>query len=230
MGTHRHPGFVALFLAALIAPLLGTGLLMSCATTPRGGDGKADAVSSASGPAEAAAPGRKIADDIAPVQGGKILVVYYSQGAATTRVAEDLAALSGADIERVVETKPRRMNFLGFMNAGRQASFHAPSRIEEPAREPSAYDAVAVLTPVWSWNLSPPMRAWLRLMKGKLPGRVVFATISGDTKPDKIVAAMEKESGAKAKAFAGFSERDFLPENRAGYVEKVARLADGLRL
>lgn len=204
--------------------------LVSACATKGGQGGEAEAVSGASGPAEAAAPGSAaIVEELAPIQGAKVLVVYFSQGAATARVAQDLAALSGADVEQILEEKPRTMNFFGFMNAGRQATFGEASKIKPPALDPSAYEAVVVLTPVWSWNLSPPVRAWLRLMKGKLPARLAFGTISGDTEPDKIVARMEKEAGAKARSFAGFGEKDFLPENRAAYVAKVAKLAEGLR-
>lgn len=204
--------------------------LAGCATKEGRRGGEAEAVSGASGPAETAAPeAAAIVEELVPIEGAKVLVVYFSQGAATARVARDLAALSGADLEQILEEKSRTMNFFGFMNAGRQATFGDASKILPPKYDPSAYDAVVVLTPVWSWNVAPPVRAWLRLMKGKLPARLALGTVSGDTEPDKIVARMEKEADAKARSFAGFGEKDFLPENRAGYVAKVGKLAEGLR-
>lgn len=212
--------------------MLGLAFLLvsACATKAAGQGGEAEAVSGASGPAEAAAPAAgAIVEELVPIQGAKVLVVYFSQGAATSRVARDLASLSGADVEEILEEKPRTMNVFGFMNAGRQATFGVASKILPPKLDPSAYDAVVVLTPVWAWNVAPPVRAWLRLMKGKLPSRLALGTVSGDTEPDKIVARMEKEAGAKARSFAGFGEKDFLPENRAAYVAKVGKLAEGLR-
>ncbi|MBL8966287.1 MAG: hypothetical protein JNG85_04700, partial [Spirochaetaceae bacterium] len=101
------------------------------------------------------------------------------------------------------------------------------SPIKTPSRDPAAYDRVYVLTPVWAWRLAPPVRSWLRWAKGRLP-EVAFGTVSGDTKPDKIVAQMKKEGGAAPFAYAGFSEKDFLAENRGLYLEKLAYLT-GLR-
>jgi len=65
-------------------------------------------------------------------------------------------------------------------------------------------------------------------MKGRLPP-AAFVTVSGDTKPDKIVAAMAKESGTEPLVFAGFGDKDFAPENRAVYVGKISGIVEKLR-
>jgi hypothetical protein len=54
--------------------------------------------------------------------------------------------------------------------------------------------------------------------------KAAFATVSGDTEPDKIVKAMTKESGVEPFAFVGFSESDFKPENRDVYIGKIMKL------
>jgi hypothetical protein len=189
-------------------------------------EGKPSVVSSPS-----ALPGERkaISGEIAPYSGaGKTLVVYFSQGEATEWLAEDLAEIFGADIEEIEEIKPRMANFIGFMFAGFQSTFKLSSGIKEPRFDPAGYDRVFVLTPVWSWGLAPPVRAWLKRHKGGLP-RSAFATVSGDTKPDKIVATMAKVSGSSPTAFAGFGEADFKPEGRASYVAKLSGLADTMR-
>ncbi len=159
----------------------------------------------------------------------RTLVVYFSQGNSTKRVAEDIAALLGADIERVVEKKARRWGFFGFMGAGAASSMGRATPIETPVRDPSAYEAVVVCTPVWAWHLSPPMRSWLRLYTGKLPQLAAYVTVSGDTDPAKIVAAMAKESGKQPTVFAGFADRDFEDGNRALYLEKIGSIVDPFR-
>lgn len=198
---------------------MALALAGGCASGAKGGS--ADVVSSPS------AAGREmpaITDSLRAVDDGtRTLIVYFSQGAATKRVAEDLSLLYGADIEPIVEKKARSTGFFNFMRSGYQATFKIASPIVSPVRDPSAYDRVIVLTPVWSWNLCPPVRSWLRLMKGKLPA-AAFVTVSGDTDPYKIVAAMAKESGTEPRAVAGFRDKDFLPENHALYVEKIASI------
>ena len=208
----------------LIAFATAFALLAGCAGTPK--PESADVLSGGSKAGKEMAA--IIADIPAVADGARTLVVYYSKGSATKRVAEDLAAIFGADIEIVVEQKERTMGLFGFMGAGYQATFGVASPIAAPTADPSAYSRLIVLTPVWSWNLSPPMRSWLRLMKGKLP-RAAFVTVSGDTKPDKIVAAMEKESGAVPVVFEGFGDKDFAPENRAAYLAKVGKIVEKMK-
>ena len=153
------------------------------------------------------------------------LVVYYSRSGKTKKVAEDLAGRLGADLEAIADRKPRAEGFFGYMNCGRQASFRIASAIKDPSRDPATYDKVVVLTPVWSWNVSPPVRTWLRLMKGKIR-TAVFVTVSGNTEPEKIVAEMTKESGLQPLAVASFVASDFAPENSAVYEAKVAKIVD----
>jgi len=200
--------------------------LAACSSASPKGAGAGGPADAFSGASKAGADMPPITEDIAPVQGARrVLVVYFSQGSATRRVAEDLGELLGAEVERIVERKSRA-GFFGFMGAGADATFGRATKIEAPSKDPTAYDAVVVCTPVWSWHLSPPVRSWLLLFKGRLP-RSVFVAVSGDTAPEKIVAMMEKASGAKAAAYAGFSDRDFEPENRAAYVDKMSRLVAG---
>jgi hypothetical protein len=159
---------------------------------------------------------------------GRVLVVYYSQGAATKRVALDLASLTGADVEILAEKRTRSSGFFGFMKAGMDATFGAATGIEAPRLSPADYDVVFVLTPVWSWNLCPPVRSYLRAFKGSI-SRAAFVTVSGDTEPDKIALAMAREGGVEPFAVAGFAERDFYPENGDAYSAKLAGLLAPLR-
>jgi hypothetical protein len=196
-----------------------------CSSSPR--DGKNDVVSGASLAGQSTAV---VSEEIQAVENGRrILVVYFSQGTATRRVAEDLALLLGADLEQVVEAKQRKWGFFGFMGAGAASSFGRAARIAVPSRDPAAYEGVVVCTPIWAWRLSPPMRSWLRLNKGKLPPLAAYVTVSGDTQPDKVAAEMARESGRQPAAIAGFAQRDFEAGSRARYVAKIANIVDRFR-
>lgn len=187
----------------------------------------ADAMSSMSLAGKDAAA---ITETIPPIADGKkTLVVYFSLGNSTKRVAIDLALLYGADLEAIEEIKPRNTKFIGFMTAGFQGTFKIASKIDAPVSNPANFDRVVVLTPVWSWSLSPPVRAWLKLMKGKLPPATAFVTVSGDTEPDKIVADMEKVSGTTPLVFKGFSDKDFASENHSTYAAKIMSIIEKLK-
>lgn len=202
-----------------LAVLAVATLLASCAGSPKD-SAKPDSFSSAS---TKDLPSTSILDELPAVQGaGRTLVVYFTGGNVSEAVAADLAVLYGADIERIVELRDRK-GFFGYMGAGKDATFGIATPIAAPSHDPAAYDTVIVCTPVWSWSLSPPVRSWLRMFKGRLP-KAAFATISGGTKPDKIAAAMTKESGRKPYAVVGFDGVDFEPRNRAVYLDKLRAL------
>jgi menaquinone-dependent protoporphyrinogen IX oxidase len=216
-------------LSILVLAAACAGGPAEAAGTGRGANSTAssDAGSGASPAGRSAAP---LAGSLQPVaEAGRVLVAYYSQGGSARRVAEDLAYLFGADLETITELEPRKPGFFGFMKAGRQSSFKVASPIRAPERDPADYDRLIVLTPVWSWHLSPPVRSWLRLWKGRLPAATAFVTVSGDTEPEKIAADMAKESGREPLAIAGFADRDFSPENREAYLGKMAAIAEALR-
>jgi hypothetical protein len=213
MGKIKYPAIAAGFAAGIFM-----FAAVSCAGTPESSE-KPDEVTSAS-----TVEGTQdiISNDIKPARDGKrVLVVYYSLGNAGERVAADLAALFSADVERIVESHPRRWSFF---TGGAAAMFGTKVALEPSTRDPSAYDRIFVLTPVWAWRLSPPVRTWLKAHAGRLP-EAAYGTISGDTEPEKIVAAMAKAAKREPFAHAGFSKSDFLPENRDTYVEKLRLLA-----
>jgi len=211
------------FTTALIPfALIVACLLAGCATS------KVQKPDGLSGPSPAVRSDASIVQALEPVTGaGRVLVVYFSQGNATRAVAEDLAALTGADLEAIVELK-NRAGFFGFMGAGMDATMGTATPIAGPFYNPARYDVVFVCTPVWAWHLCPPVRSWLRMYSGKFV-KAAFVTVSGDTQPDKIVAAMIEESGVEPFASDGFSERDLYPENRDSYVARLAALVEPLR-
>jgi len=225
--TSRHPG-ILFFLVILSLFLPGCAAAQSKATTGQIEQaGKKASVVTAPSALSGSRP--VITDEIEPYSGDQsTLVVYFSQGEAGRWVAEDLMWIFGADIEAIDELKARRTNFIGFMYAGFQSTFKIPSRIKESQLDPSDYDRVFVLSPIWSWSLSPPVHAWLKAHKGTLP-KTAFITVSGDTKPDKVVAAMAKSSGTTPTASAGFAERHFQPQNRASYLEVLRSVVDPMR-
>lgn len=206
----------------VVIAVLSLCFLVSCASSD---PSKTDVVSAPSMYHRAESD---IRTEIQPItSAGKVLVVYYSQGTAGRQVAEDIAVLTGADLEEIKEVHERKTGFFGFMLTGAASTFKFSSKIEPPQRDPAQYDTVYVITPIWSWSLSPPVRSWLKLSAGKIR-RAAFITISGDTKPDKVVKDMEKTGKVAPFAFVGYAERDFLPENRTVYVEKLKSVLNGL--
>jgi hypothetical protein len=222
MKTRMRPGAGPGMTAGRAA---GLGMVMltaiACAGSPDSGN-KADEPDKVTSASTVDGARDVISSAIEPAQDGKsVLVVYYSLGNAGERVAADLAELFSADVEKIVESHPRRWSFF---SGGAASVFGTKVEIEPSIRDPETYDRIFVLTPVWAWRLSPPVKAWLKEHAGKLP-EAAYGTISGDTEPEKIVAAMAKAAKREPFAYAGFSKPDFLPENRDTYIKKLRLLA-----
>ncbi len=133
----------------------------------------------------------------------KTLVVYFSKTGNTQKIAYKMAVMLKGDIDRVVDLNDR-----GFCLGGGAATFGIAADIGKMKYDPAVYDLVILGTPIWSWNVSPAIRAYIKQYRGKFKN-LAFFTTAGGTAPDKIVKKMEKLSGQKGLAFTGFLEKEF---------------------
>ena len=91
----------------------------------------------------------------------RVLILYYSLGGTTRRVADALAKLTGADIEAVQETRPRHRTPWGYARCILDSMRRRHAPIEPLDHDPTAYDLVVVGTPVWADRVSSPIRTLL---------------------------------------------------------------------
>lgn len=108
----------------------------------------------------------------------KTLIIYYSRTKTTKKVAEALKKELGADIEEIIDTKDRS-GLIGYLSAGRDAALRRLTGIEDIKNDPAGYDLVIIGTPVWSWNMSAPVRAFLEQTKDKFNRVAFFCTMGG---------------------------------------------------
>jgi len=92
----------------------------------------------------------------------KILIVYYSLTGNTQFIAEVLRDTIEADI---LELKPikelKASSSSRFMWGGYQSTMKKKPKLMEFDTNPLEYDLIILGTPVWAWNISPPMRSFL---------------------------------------------------------------------
>jgi len=193
-------------------------VLLGCA----GGDAKTDGTSGASMDYKK----ERRMEVRQPVKTGlKVLVVYTSQGGNTRRVAEDVAALLGADVERVVDKK-KRSGFFGFIVSGRDALSKKLTEIEPVQKDPAQYDLVVLGTPVWAGNITPAMRTYLQQYAGRLPKRVaLFATAAGSA-GDGFFKAFAETANVRPTATLTVLKKHFsekLTEEYDALVQEFAR-------
>ncbi len=109
----------------------------------------------------------------------KILIVYYSRTGVTKKVAELLREKMDCDIEEIISVKDRS-GIMGYMFSGKEATMKTPAEIKPAVKNPADYDLVILGTPVWAWNISSPMRAYLLQNKEKFKKIAGFCTMGGD--------------------------------------------------
>ena len=94
----------------------------------------------------------------------KILIVYYSLTGNTQFIAEALRDSIDADI---LELKPiKELNpesGTKFMWGGFQSTMKKKPKLMDFDINPLEYDLIILGTPVWAWNISPPMRSFLSM-------------------------------------------------------------------
>ncbi len=94
----------------------------------------------------------------------KILIVYYSLTGNTQFIAESLRDTIEADI---LELKPiKELNpesGTKFMWGGFQSTMKKKPELMDFDINPLEYDLIILGTPVWAWNISPPMRSFLSM-------------------------------------------------------------------
>ncbi|MDX9913906.1 MAG: flavodoxin [Candidatus Moranbacteria bacterium] len=108
----------------------------------------------------------------------KILVTYYSRTQTTRKVAENLAEKLGADIEEVKDTVDRT-GVKGYWFSGKDATLRKLTVLEKSEKNLSDYNMVIIGTPIWSWNMSVPVRTYITENKDKFPDVAFFCTMGG---------------------------------------------------
>ena len=107
-----------------------------------------------------------------------VLIVYYSRTGNTRKVAAELAALGGWDLERIVDLRSRD-GIIGYLRSALDSLLDRHTRLATSRLDASTYDLVIVGTPVWNGSISTPIRTWLAERAGTLPPLAFFATEGG---------------------------------------------------
>ena len=157
--------------------------------------------------------------------GRKILVTYYSLTGNTARVARDIAARVGADIESIQDSG-HGVGFFGYLKDSLDALRGVAARIGPLAKNPGDYALTIVGTPVWAGHLTPAVRSYLQQMQGSL-GKVAFFVTSGNTGVAKIVPSIELLADTRLIASAGFNARELSAQG--AYDEKLAAFVNEIQ-
>lgn len=95
----------------------------------------------------------------------KELVVYFSRNGFTKKLAYITANASGADVLEIKTTELTK-GAKGFLWCGRFGMHKWGMNIQNDIRELDGYEKVTIVSPVWVFSLSAPMRQFCKEAKG----------------------------------------------------------------
>jgi len=154
----------------------------------------------------------------------KALVVFYSRTGVTKRAANAMAdecRAAGMDtaVEEIIDKRNRR-GVINWFRAGRDAMRRRLTEIEAPKLRPGDFDAVAIGTPVWGWNMTPAVRTYLQEKGGGIRKAAFFCTMGGSG-AQKTFAEMEKIIGRHPAASLALLTEDVRKNAPEGFTSRV---------
>jgi len=87
------------------------------------------------------------------------LIVFYSMSGNTRRLAEELHAAMGGDLEEIAEIHPRHGG-VGVLRALFDALLRRRPEIRAPKHDPDKYDLLVLGGPIWAGRMAAPTRAY----------------------------------------------------------------------
>lgn len=154
----------------------------------------------------------------------KILIIYYSRTSATKKIAETLAQRLNSDLEEIKSVKNYR-GIWGYLIAGREAMLKKSANIELTTRNPRDYDLVIVGTPVWTGNVSSPVRTYLEQNKNNFKNIAFFCTMGGSGDKRAFIE-MEKSCNQKPVAILSVLAKEVIEDKSE---DKIKEFLDKIK-
>ncbi len=142
----------------------------------------------------------------------KTLIASFSLTGNNTVAARNLAATLGADHEDI--TAEREM---GNFALALDALLNRRPAIAAPSHDPSQYDLVIVVGPVWMGKIASPIRSYLKRGRGSF-NRVAFLSVCGGAlgRNSSVPQQLERLLGTSPAAVTQLYINDLLPAEEQG--------------
>jgi len=154
----------------------------------------------------------------------KILLAFYSRSGRTKKIANVISEILKCDKEEIFDTKNRK-GIPGFLSAGTDANLRRLTAIKGIKNNPSLYDLVIIGTPIWSSNISTPIRTYISLYKENFKNVAFFCTrLGSDSK--KVFDDMKNLSQKTPLALLKLTSREV---KRDQHLQKVKEFIKNLK-
>lgn len=107
----------------------------------------------------------------------KTLILYYSYGGNTRRIAEQIQREIGGELEEIQTVKPYTGSYNSVVNQGqREVERGYMPEIKPVKADISSYDRIILGSPVWWYTFAPAMKSFLH--KNQLAGKAVYPFVT----------------------------------------------------
>lgn len=154
----------------------------------------------------------------------RTLVVFYSRTGMTKKVGEAIAKQLSCEIEEIFDTK-KRDGFLGYLVSGWDAAREKLTVLKEIKKDPKEYDLVIIGTPVWFFNIAPPIRTYIVHNQDRLKNVAFFVTCGGSGGKG-VLEKMARLYGKKPNAILALREKEI---KTGEFLPKVENFVAGLK-
>ena len=145
----------------------------------------------------------------------KRLIVFYSRSGHNRQLANELANKFDADIEEIIDLK-NRDGIIGWIIGGRDSMTKQLTKIKPIKKDPSKYDLIILVSPLWVGTAVPAVRQYITEHKDQLKN-IAFTSVCGSSQPQASIHDIESLSGLKLTQTLYISDAEF----KGDYHEKV---------
>lgn len=149
-----------------------------------------------------------------------VLTVYCSRTGFTRKIAEEIRARCGGQLEPIEDVRSRSGVF-GYFRSAREALTKTAIEIRPGKLHPGDFDLVILGTPVWAGNIASPMRAYLTAHRGELKQVALFCTLGGSGAA-KVLAEMAALCEHKPVATLAVTDADIKRGRYGSAVDEFA--------
>ena len=151
----------------------------------------------------------------------QVLVVVYSYTGTSRRVAQRLAAELGWPIGEVIDAKPRS----GWLRCVLDSVLRRKPAIRYAGPDPSAFDAVVLVAPIWVEGLSAPMRTFVAAHAAQLREFAIVSVMGSKGAPN-AVAEISRLLGRTPLLHAAFKRGELEDDGAIARIGVFARAVE----
>ncbi len=134
----------------------------------------------------------------------KTLIIFFSRSGHNKQFAEELAMEISADIEEIIDQKPK-----GFIMSGWQSKKKSKTEIAPIGKDPKTYDNVIFITPLWFGGVPPAPRTYVEQHLEKIKS-FAMVSVSGNGKDnERYIDELENDYSLNISPRLMISDKEF---------------------